>query len=63
MLVRLMLSLEPYKVETVCPVMVVDLPPYKLLVPPHCIVHSSQSEENALQLQMLWAVHSSGPPI
>jgi len=36
MLVNLRPSLEPYKVQTIWPVMVVDLSPYKLLVPPHC---------------------------
>jgi hypothetical protein len=56
-------SLEPYKVEKIWLVMVVDLSPYKLLMPPHCVLRSFQSEENAVQMQMLWAVHSNGPPI
>jgi len=43
--------------------MAVDLSPYKLLVLPACMLQSSQSEENAVQMQMLWAVHSNGPPI
>ena len=63
MLVSLRPSLEPSKVEKICLVMAVDLSPYKLLVLPACMLQSSQSEENAVQMQMLWAVHSNGPPI
>lgn len=49
MLVSLRPSLEPSKVETICLVMVVELSPYKMLVLPHCVLQSSQSEESAVK--------------